>query len=165
MSGEPAVTIHTDGACLGNPGPGGYGVILEHNGTRKELCGGFGFTTNNRMEMMAAIVGLEALKRPCQVTLHSDSRYLIDAVSKGWAVKWRKNGWMRNRREAAVNPDLWERLLDLLKQHEVEFRWVRGHSGEPNNERCDELANGAAHGNDLPADPGYPPAARPGSSR
>lgn len=157
MSDSPNVTIHTDGACLGNPGPGGYGVILDYAGRRKELSGGYAQTTNNRMELLAAIVGLEALTRPCDVTLYSDSRYLVDAVSKGWAVKWRSNGWMRNKREAAVNPDLWGRLLNLLEQHNTEFQWVRGHSGEPNNERCDALASAAARGDNLPADPGYPP--------
>ncbi len=154
------VTIHTDGACLGNPGPGGYGVILDHEGRRKELSGGYSLTTNNRMELLAAIVGLEALTRPCDVELFSDSRYLVDAVEKGWAARWRKNGWMRNKREAAVNPDLWERLLNLLAQHNVEFRWVRGHSGDPGNERCDALATAAAREDDLPADPGYPPVDR-----
>ena len=154
------VTIHTDGACLGNPGPGGYGVILEHHGRRRELSGGYSLTTNNRMELLAAIIGLEALTRPCQVTLYSDSRYVVDAVTKGWAAKWRSNGWMRNKREVAVNPDLWERLLDLLEKHPTDFRWVRGHSGNADNERCDALASDAAHGNDLPADPGYPPVDR-----
>ena len=155
MSGSLNVTIHTDGACLGNPGPGGYGIILDYQGRRKELSGGYALTTNNRMELLAAIIGLETLKQPCDVTLHSDSRYLVDAVNKGWAVRWRRNGWMRNKREAAVNPDLWERLLNILEQHTVEFRWVRGHSGEPNNERCDALASAAARGGNLPADPGY----------
>ena len=152
------VTIHTDGACLGNPGPGGYGVILDHRGRRKELSGGYSLTTNNRMELLAAIVGLETLTRPCQVTLYSDSRYVVDAVSKGWAAKWRDNGWMRNKREAAVNPDLWARLLDLLEQYPTNFRWVRGHSGNPENERCDQLASTAAREARLPPDPGYPPA-------
>ena len=154
------VTIHTDGACLGNPGPGGYGVILDHRGRRKELYGGYSLTTNNRMELLAAIVGLESLTRPCRVTLYSDSRYLVDAVSKGWAAKWRSNGWMRNKREAAVNPDLWERLLNLLERYPTEFRWVRGHSGNPDNERCDQLASEAARAEDLPKDPGYPPVDR-----
>ena len=158
MSARTAVTIHTDGACLGNPGPGGYGVILDHQGRRKELSGGYALTTNNRMELLAAIVGLEALNQPCDVTLYSDSRYLVDAVSKGWAVKWRRNGWMRNKREAAVNPDLWERLLNLLERHNTDFRWVRGHSGNPDNERCDALATTAARQKGLTADPGYPPA-------
>ena len=153
------VTIHTDGACLGNPGPGGYGVILDYNGRRKEFSGGYGLTTNNRMELLAVIVGLEALNRPCRVVLHSDSRYVVDAVSKGWAAKWRQNGWMRNKRAAAVNPDLWERLLNLLALHDARFHWVRGHSGEPNNERCDALATAAARQPDLPPDPGYPPVA------
>ena len=157
MSDSVVVTIHTDGACLGNPGPGGYGVILDYQGRRKELSGGYALTTNNRMELLAAIIGLEALNRPCDVTLYSDSRYLVDAVGKGWAARWRKNGWMRNKREAAVNPDLWERLLNLLERHNTEFRWVRGHSGEPNNERCDALASAAARGDNLAADPGYPP--------
>ena len=157
MSARAAVTIHTDGACLGNPGPGGYGVILDHQGRRKELSGGYALTTNNRMELLAAIVGLEALNQPCDVTLYSDSRYLVDAVSKGWAVKWRRNGWMRNKREAAVNPDLWERLLNLLERHNTDFRWVRGHSGNPDNERCDALATTAARQKGLTADPGYPP--------
>ena len=152
-----AVTIHTDGACLGNPGPGGYGVILDYQGRRKELSGGYAQTTNNRMELLAVIVALEALNRPCDVTLYSDSQYVVESVSKGWAARWRRNGWMRNKREAAVNPDLWERLLNLLERHNVEFRWVRGHSGEPNNERCDALASAAARGDNLPADPGYPP--------
>ena len=109
-------------------------------------------TTNNRMELLAAIVGLEALNQPCDVTLYSDSRYLVDAVSKGWAVKWRRNGWIRNKREAAVNPDLWERLLNLLERHNTDFRWVRGHSGNPDNERCDALATTAAHQKGLTAD-------------
>ena len=160
MSAPPDVTIHTDGSCLGNPGPGGYGVILDYQGNRRELSGGYARTTNNRMELLAAIIGLEALTQPCNVILYSDSRYLVDAVSKGWAVRWRQNGWMRNRREAAVNPDLWERLLDLLAAHTAEFRWVAGHSGEPNNERCDALANAAARQPDLPADPGYRPRPR-----
>lgn len=160
MPDAPIVTIHTDGACLGNPGPGGYGVILDHGGRRKELSGGYALTTNNRMEMLAAIVGLEALTQPCLVTLHSDSRYLVDAVGKGWAARWRRNGWMRNKREAAVNPDLWQRLLELCDRHNVAFRWVRGHSGDPDNERCDALASAAARRVSLPPDPGYPPVDR-----
>ncbi len=134
------VEIFTDGACSGNPGPGGYGVVLRFGKHEKELSGGDSKTTNNRMELTAAIVGLEALKERCSVTLYSDSKYLIDAVNCGWAVRWRENGWMRTKRESAQNPDLWERLLDLLEQHQVTLVWVKGHSGHPENERCDRLA-------------------------
>ncbi|MBR5155419.1 MAG: ribonuclease HI [Clostridia bacterium] len=134
------VEIFTDGACSGNPGPGGYGTILRFGNHEKELSGGDRETTNNRMELTAAIVGLEALKEPCSVTLYSDSKYLIDAVNCGWAVRWRENGWMRTKREKAQNPDLWERLLDLIEKHEVTFVWVKGHAGHPENERCDRLA-------------------------
>ena len=155
MPQTPDVTIYTDGACIGNPGPGGYGAVLLSEGNRKELSGGYTKTTNNRMELMAAIVGLEALKRPCDVTLYSDSKYLVDAIEKGWARKWRANGWMRNRRERAINPDLWERLLALTEQHNVAFKWVRGHAGVKENERCDQLATAAAKGKSLLADPGY----------
>lgn len=136
------VEIFTDGACSGNPGPGGYGVVLKYGTARKELSGGEAETTNNRMELMAAIVGLEALKEKCAVTLHSDSKYLIDAINLGWAVKWRENGWMRTKKDKALNSDLWERLLGLVELHEVELVWVKGHAGNPENERCDELAVG-----------------------
>ncbi len=149
------VTIYTDGACLGNPGPGGYGAVLLFGSNRRELSGGFTHTTNNRMEMMAAIVALEALQGTCRVTLYSDSKYLVDAVSKGWAERWRANGWKRNRRDAAVNPDLWARLLDLCQRHTIEFCWVRGHSGTKENERCDRLAFAAAQGSHLDEDKGY----------
>ena len=151
------VQIHTDGACLGNPGPGGYGVVLRYGDHSKELSGGYRLTTNNRMELLAAIRGLEALNQPCQVVLYSDSRYLVDAMEKGWAVKWRANGWMRNKSAKAVNPDLWATLLDLCATHDVEFRWVPGHAGVPDNERCDRLAVAAAKVPDLLDDPGYPP--------
>ncbi len=134
------VEIFTDGACSGNPGPGGYGTILKYNGVEKELSGGEAQTTNNRMELMAAIVGLEALKEKCIVTLYSDSKYIIDALNCGWAVRWRANNWMRNKKEPALNPDLWERLLDLIDMHQVELVWVKGHAGHPENERCDRLA-------------------------
>ena len=158
MPDTKEVQIHTDGACLGNPGPGGYGVVLRYGDHRKELSGGYLLTTNNRMELLAVIKAMEALNRPCKVVLHSDSRYVVDAMTKGWAKKWRANGWQRNKREKAVNPDLWRTLLDLCEKHEVEFRWVRGHAGDVENERCDRLAVEAAHQPDLPADPGYPPA-------
>ena len=163
MEQKRQVTIYTDGACTGNPGPGGYGTVLIFDDNRRELSGGFRLTTNNRMELLAAIEGLEALKESHQVTLYSDSRYVVDGMSKGWAEKWRKNGWRRNKRERAINPDMWGRLLDLCEKHEVEFRWVRGHAGNPNNERCDQLAVAASLQNNLPPDQGYqgvPPVAR-----
>jgi len=137
------ITIYTDGACSGNPGPGGYGVVLIHNAHRKELSGGEKETTNNRMEVLAAIVALEALNQPCEVALYSDSKYLVDAIEKGWARRWRENNWMRNKKEPALNVDLWERLLPLTDKHKVSFHWVKGHAGNPENERCDELARGA----------------------
>ncbi|MDI9570245.1 MAG: ribonuclease HI [Pseudomonadota bacterium] len=143
------VTIYTDGGCLGNPGPGGYGVVLIHGRARKELSGGCRLTTNNRMELTAAIVGLQALKTPCRVTLFTDSQYLVNAMTKGWAQRWRRNGWMRNKLEKALNPDLWEKLLDLCSRHEVRFVWIRGHAGNPENERCDELSRQAARGENL----------------
>ena len=149
------VTIYTDGACIGNPGPGGYGVVLLHGQNRKELSGGFRSTTNNRMELMAVIIALEALKRPTKVTLYSDSRYVVDALNKGWAKKWRANGWMRNKNDRAVNPDLWQRLLAAVENHDVDFKWVRGHAGVTENERVDKLATTAARQRDLPADQGY----------
>lgn len=149
------VIIYTDGACIGNPGPGGYGVVLLYRNHRQELSGGFRLTTNNRMELTAAIVGLRALKTRCAVTLHTDSRYLVDAITKGWAERWRANGWWRNKKERALNPDLWEQLLDLCAWHQVKFVWVRGHAGDPENERCDQLARQAAQGPDLPPDEDY----------
>ena len=149
------VTIYTDGACIGNPGPGGYGAVLIHGGARKELSDGFRLTTNNRMEMLAAIVGLAALKEPYEVTLYSDSRYVVDAMEKGWAERWRANGWRRNKKERAVNPDLWERLLDLTGKHNVAFKWVRGHAGNRENERADRLAAEAAKGARLAVDEVY----------
>jgi ribonuclease HI len=149
------VIIYTDGACIGNPGPGGYGVILIYQGHRRELSGGYSKTTNNRMEIVAAIMGLEALKEKCRVTLYSDSEYLVNAMSQGWARRWRANGWKRNKREKALNTDLWERLLRLCEYHEVHFDWVKGHAGSQENIRCDELAMQAAQQPDLPADEGY----------
>ncbi len=140
MTEKKQVEIFTDGACSGNPGPGGYGVILRYKGINKELSGGEACTTNNRMELTAVITGLSALKESCCVTLYSDSKYIIDAIQKGWAKKWQANGWMRNKKDPALNPDLWEKLLNLLEQHEVNFVWVKGHAGHPENERCDRLA-------------------------
>jgi len=155
MQTLPHITLYTDGGSLGNPGPGGYGVVLIYKQHRKELSGGYRRTTNNRMELTAAISGLEALKQPCRVTLYTDSRYLVDAVSKGWAKSWRAKGWMRNKKDKALNPDLWTRLLDLLEQHQVEFVWVKGHAGEAENERCDQLSVAAARRENLPADAVY----------
>ena len=155
MNEPKKVTIYTDGACLGNPGPGGYGVVLLYNGRRKEISGGFRLTTNNRMEMMGVIVGLRALKERCSVTLYSDSEYVVNSISKGWAVRWRANGWKRNKKDKAVNADLWEQLLDLIDKHEVKMVWVRGHSGVKENERCDELSVAAAQQKNLPIDEGY----------
>ena len=149
------VTIYTDGACIGNPGPGGYGAVLLYGNERREFSGGYRKTTNNRMEILAAIVGLEALKEKCRITLYSDSQYVVNAVEKGWARKWRANGWNRNKSEKALNPDMWDRLLRLCEYHNVEFRWVRGHAGIPENERCDQLATGAARQRNLPVDEGY----------
>jgi len=149
------VAMYTDGACLGNPGPGGYGVILKYNQTEKELSAGYRLTTNNRMELMAAIQGLAALKTKCAVTLYSDSQYIVDAVNKGWARSWKAKGWMRNKKDAASNPDLWDALLTLVDKHSVTFVWVRGHAGHPENERCDELAVNAAKYSKLLVDEKY----------
>ncbi|GAB6180122.1 hypothetical protein JCM14036_14410 [Desulfotomaculum defluvii] len=146
------ITIYTDGACSGNPGPGGYGVVMLYKGHRKELSAGYRNTTNNRMEMLAVIVGLETLKEKCTVTLYTDSQYVVNAIEKGWAKKWRANGWMRNKKEPALNADLWERMLKLCEFHQVKFIWVRGHAGNPENERCDQLAVEAAKQPNLPAD-------------
>ena len=155
MTSKPQVTIHTDGACIGNPGRGGYGAVVQVGRHRRELSGGYRRTTNNRMELMAPIKALQALKESSTVILYSDSRYVVDAVQKGWAERWQANGWMRNKKERAINPDLWKVLLTLCSQHEVEFRWVRGHAGNPGNERCDQLATQAARQKDLPLDEGY----------
>ena len=156
VEGCKRVVIYTDGACIGNPGPGGYGVLLIYGDHRKELSGGFRRTTNNRMEILAAIVGLKALKKPCEVTIYSDSQYLVKAMQEGWAAKWRENGWIRNKKkEKAVNPDLWSDLLDVCQSHEVEFKWLRGHVGHPGNERADQLAYEAADLEDSNIDDGY----------
>lgn len=151
------VTIYTDGACTNNPGPGGYGVVMLFGKNRKELSGGFALTTNNRVEIMAVIVGLEALKFPCEVLLHTDSRYVVDTMTLGWAKRWKANNWYRTANERAVNYDLWERLLPLCEKHSVEFIWVKGHAGVAENERCDQLAVAAAAQKDLPPDNGYIP--------
>ena len=134
------VLIFCDGACSGNPGPGGWGTILRFGDIEKELSGGEPDTTNNRMELTAAIMGLRALKRPCEVTLVTDSKYVADALLKGWAKSWQKNGWRKSDKKTALNPDLWEELLKLYDTHKVEIKWVKGHDGHPENERCDALA-------------------------
>ncbi|MGK7939837.1 MAG: ribonuclease HI [Crocosphaera sp.] len=149
------VEIYTDGACSGNPGKGGYGVVLIYNQHRKELSGGYRLTTNNRMEMMAAIIGLETLTAHCDVNLYTDSRYLVDAITKGWAKKWQANSWKRNSKEMAKNPDLWQRLLDLCEHHQVEFIWVKGHAGHAENEHCDRLAVAASQQEELSIDEIY----------
>lgn len=134
------VEIFTDGACSGNPGPGGWGAILRYKGNEKELSGGAADTTNNRMEITAVLQALTALKEPCNVTLYSDSQYVCNALKLGWAKKWKANSWMRNKKEPALNPDLWEKLLEQYDRHNVTVVWVKGHAGHPENERCDRLA-------------------------
>ena len=134
------VTLYTDGACSGNPGPGGWGAILEYQGHEMELSGGEDNTTNNRMELTAVIQGLRALKESCIVELYSDSKYVIDGLSKGWAASWRKNGWKKADKKPALNPDLWEILLNLTEKHNLHYHWVKGHAENPKNNRCDELA-------------------------
>lgn len=146
------VIIYTDGACSGNPGPGGYAAVLLFQGKRKEVSGGYKNTTNNRMEMMAAIAGLHNLKEPCKVSLYSDSQYVVQSINQGWVEKWRANNWKRNKKDSAKNVDLWIELLKLLEKHEVEFIWTRGHAGDTENERCDQLAVEAANSPDLPED-------------
>ena len=136
----PEVTIYTDGACTGNPGPGAYGVVLLYKNIRKEISRGFRKTTNNRMELMALIAGLSSLQEKCRVTLYTDSKYVADSINQGWAERWRAQGWRRTKRERALNPDLWEELLALLEEHQISVIWVKGHAGNPENERADALA-------------------------
>jgi len=151
----PKVLMYTDGSSIGNPGPGGYGVVLLQGAHRKELSGGYRRTTNNRMELMAVIAGLEALKTPSEVSVITDSKYVSDAVNLGWARRWCANQWKKNKREKALNPDLWEKLLALCDRHQVSFTWVKGHAGHKENERCDRLAVQAANQPDLPPDVPY----------
>ncbi len=150
-----SVIIYTDGAAEPNPGPGGYGVVMLAGKHRKELSGGFRRTTNNRMELMGVIVGLEALTKPCRVTLFSDSKYVVDSVERGSVHRWKKNNWFRTKADKAKNADLWARFLDVFEKHVVKFKWVKGHAGVPENERCDELAVAAAQSGDLSPDVGY----------
>jgi ribonuclease HI len=154
------IVIYTDGSSLGNPGPGGYGVVIPSLGPTAEWSGGFRRTTNNRMELLACIVGLEQLEVPSAVDLYSDSRYVVDGITRGWARGWQRNRWRKSDGAKALNVDLWQRLLALCDRHAVRFVWVRGHAGNPGNERCDRLASQAALGRNLPADTGYE-AARP----
>ncbi|MBE6931902.1 MAG: ribonuclease HI [Ruminococcaceae bacterium] len=134
------VTIYTDGACSGNPGPGGWGAILRYGAHEKELSGGHPETTNNRMELTAVIRALEALKEPCRVELYTDSRYIVDAIEKGWLHSWQKNGWRKADKKPALNVDLWQQILELFATHEVQLHWVRGHAENEYNNRCDALA-------------------------
>ena len=149
------VTIYTDGGCQGNPGPGGYGTVMLFGDKRRELSAGYKRTTNNRMELMAAIAGLETLRYACNVTIYTDSQYLANGINLGWAKRWKSKGWMRTKDEKAVNPDLWDRLLGLCEMHHVNFVWVRGHAGNVENERCDVLSVAASKGPDFIVDEGY----------
>ncbi|MCB9261739.1 MAG: ribonuclease HI [Flavobacteriales bacterium] len=145
------ITIYTDGSSIGNPGPGGYGVVLKKGDHRKEMSEGFRLTTNNRMELLAVIVALEALKKPnLNVTIYSDSKYVVDAIEKKWVYGWQRKGF-----DKKANPDLWRRFLKIYPQHNVKMMWVKGHAGIPENERCDQLATTAAAGNNLKVDEGY----------
>lgn len=149
------VTIYTDGACSGNPGKGGYGSILKCGGKRKELRGGYRHTTNNRMEMLGAIVALKALKFPCRVKLYTDSKYMLDSITRGWAKKWQSNGWRKADKKRALNTDLWEELLELCDLHDIRMIWVKGHDGNIENERCDQLAVNAREQSQLLIDSAY----------
>jgi ribonuclease HI len=149
------VVLYTDGGCDPNPGPGGYGIVLIFGKRRKELSGGYRLTTNNRMELMAAIKGLEALTEPCNVKLYSDSEYLVQAMNQGWVQRWKARGWRRSSKDLAANVDLWERLLALCQKHQVEFVWIRGHAGNPENERCDRLVMQAMRASELMIDVEY----------
>lgn len=144
MDNKKTVELYTDGACSGNPGPGGWGVVLRFGIHEKELSGGDPNTTNNRMELTAVIEGLKALKEPCEVKLTTDSKYVADGLGKGWAEGWRKNGWRKADKKPALNPDLWDELLNLYALHTVEINWIKGHAGHAENERCDRLAVAAA---------------------
>lgn len=147
------IEIYTDGACRGNPGPGGYGAVLKYRRHRKEISGGFRETTNNRMEIFAAIAALEQLIEPCEITLYSDSRYLVDAVSKRWLANWKRRGWIKADKQPVLNVDLWRRLEAAMTPHRLKFVWVRGHASNAENNRCDELAVAAATRGNLPEDP------------
>ena len=151
----PNAVLYVDGGCQPNPGPGGYGAILQAGGLEREISGGFRRTTNNRMEISAVIMGLRSLAAPSRVAVTSDSQYVVNTMSRGWAKRWRSRNWYRTDTELAVNADLWAELLGLCERHQVTFTWVRGHAGNPLNERCDVLATVARSAPDLPPDPGY----------
>ncbi len=147
------ISIYTDGACSNNPyGNGGYGAIIVDGEEQREISGGFQHTTNNRMEMFAVLAGLESLEEACEVTLYSDSQYIVNSINKGWVYRWKANNWMRNKKDPALNVDLWKRMLAICEKHKVIFQWVRGHSGHPENERCDQLAVAALRAGNLPFD-------------
>ncbi len=150
------ITIYTDGGSINNPGPGGYGAVIIMDGNQQEFTGGYRLTTNNRMELMGCIVALKNLKSPDKpVALYSDSSYVVNGINKGWAAKWRQNGWLKSDKRPAINPDLWDELLTLIARFNIRFNWVKGHAGNPLNERCDELAVATARSADLPEDTGY----------
>lgn len=149
------IEIYTDGACSGNPGPGGYGAVLLYGPHRKELSGGFAKTTNNRMEIFAAVAAFEALKEPCEAVLYSDSSYLLNALRKHWVVSWQRKNWIKSDKKPVLNRDLWERLLAAMDGHAVTYVWVKGHASNRENNRCDELARSGIAGKNLPADPGF----------
>lgn len=151
------VIIHTDGACKGNPGPGAYAAVLVSGGHRKELAAGYRLTTNNRMELRAAIAALELLTEPCEVELHSDSKYLVQAVTHQWLPGWQRRGWLTSDKKPVKNQDLWQLLLAAMAPHRIQWRWLKGHAGHAENERCDELANHAVAGNHLLEDTGFVP--------
>lgn len=155
MLDQPEVVIYTDGACSGNPGPGGFGVVLLNGASRREISQGYRRTTNNRMELLAVITALESLKRRCHVTIYSDSEYVVNAITKGWLRSWQQRGWRKADKKPVLNLDLWQRLVPLLAGHDIEFRWVRGHNNDVENERCDVLAVAAIQGGDLLADDGF----------
>jgi ribonuclease HI len=155
MAEQSEVIIYTDGACSGNPGPGGYAAVMLASGKRMELSQGYVNTTNNRMELLAVIAALERLSRPCSVTIYSDSQYVVDSVTKRWVYSWQRNGWRKADRKPALNVDLWKRLLPLLEKHTVVFKWVRGHNNNVENERCDVLAVAASQSDDRLVDEGF----------
>lgn len=159
---EKLIIIYTDGACIQNPGPGGYGAVILDGAKRKEISGGYKHTTNNRMELMAVVESLKQLPKGSSVLLHSDSKYVVDSVNEGWLEKWAANRWMRNKREKAENVDLWKEMHRLLKVHKVDLRWVKGHAGNIENEVSDRLANRAAKGKNLKVDKGFEGRAKQG---